>query len=182
MNKILRDNLLRFAILVPVQILILNYVHLFGFLNPYVYLMALLLLPFNMPKSLQYLIAFVTGLIIDIFSMSYGIHASASTLIIFLRPFFLRMLDGNRATELGNAPLPGLKSFSWIATYTAVLVFIHHFTVTMLEVFTFIISGVISVQPSPTRYLRRSVSFVWNISFCPPRISEPINTFNIKLR
>lgn len=137
MNKILRDNLLRFAILVPVQILILNYVHLFGFLNPYLYLMALLLLPFNMPKSLQYVIAFATGLIIDIFSMSYGIHASASTLIIFLRPFFLRMLDGNRATELGNAPLPGIKSLSWIVTYTAVLVFIHHFTVTMLEVFTF---------------------------------------------
>ena len=66
MNKILRDNLLRFAILVPVQILILNYVHLFGFLNPYLYLMALLLLPFNMPKSLQYVIAFATGLIIDI--------------------------------------------------------------------------------------------------------------------
>ena len=137
MNKILRDNLLRFAILVPVQILILNYVHLFGFLNPYLYLMALLLLPFNMPKSLQYVIDFATGLIIDIFSMSYGIHASASTLIIFLRPFFLRMLDGTRATELGNAPLPGIKSFSWIVTYTAVLVFIHHFTVTMLEVFTF---------------------------------------------
>lgn len=134
MNKTLRDNLLRFAILVPVQILILNYVHLFGFLNPYLYLMALLLLPFNMPKSLQYIIAFVTGLVIDIFSMSYGIHASASTLIIFLRPFFLRMLDGNRATELGNAPLPGIKSFSWIVTYTTVLVFIHHFTVTMLEV------------------------------------------------
>lgn len=137
MNNTVRNNIIRFAILLPVQVLILNYVHLFGFINPYIYLMALLLLPFTMPKSWQYIIAFATGMVVDIFSMTYGVHASASLFVIFLRPFLLEMMDGNRANDNTNSPMPGVKPLNWIVIYTSVMVFIHHFLVTMLEVFTF---------------------------------------------
>lgn len=128
-------NILRFALLLAVQILICNHVHLFGFINPYLYILALLLLPLEIPRSAQYLIAFCTGLIIDAFLMTYGVHASASLLLVFVRPYLVHLLNGRHVTEGIERPVPGVKDFRWLFLYTLILVFIHQFTVILLETF-----------------------------------------------
>ena len=71
-------NILRFLLVIVAQIFVLNYIHLFGCVNAYLYLMALLMLPFEVPRWIQYIIGFVTGFIIDMFTMTYGIHAYSS--------------------------------------------------------------------------------------------------------
>lgn len=136
MNKVF-INIFRFLILIAAQIFICNNIDFLGFINPYIYILALLLLPFEIPRSAQYLIAFATGFIIDMFSLTFGIHASASLLVLFIRPYIVTVLNGRKTTEGTEKPIPGFKDFNWLLGYTLILVFVHHFTITLLETFNF---------------------------------------------
>jgi len=134
MNKFV-NNLSRFFVLILMQVFVFNYVQWFGFLNPFVYLLFLVLLPLEIPKSVQYIIAFVTGFIVDAFFHTYGIHAFACVLMMFLRPNIILILNGLKPLDSGVKPVPGFKDFNWILIYTFLLVFAHQITVTALETF-----------------------------------------------
>lgn len=131
------SNILRFLLTIIAQILVFRYVQLFGCVNVAIYLMALLMLPFEIPRWVQYLIAFATGFIIDSFNMTYGINASASMIMMFVRPYLVVALNGRKTDDIVDKPLPGTKDFRWLLAYTVILIFIHQFTTVMLETFTF---------------------------------------------
>lgn len=136
MNKS-TTNILRILLLLGLQVLIFNHIHLFGFLNPSVYLLALFLLPLDIPKSAQYAIAFATGLVVDIFQFTYGIHASACMTFIMLRPYLMYALNVNKKKNDTEVPIPGKKDFRWLLVFTLLMTFSHQLIVTMLEVFSF---------------------------------------------
>jgi len=134
MNKF-TANFSRFVILILLQVFVFNYIQWFGFLNPFVFLLFLILLPLEIPKAFQYIIAFVTGFIVDSFLKSYGIQAFACVLMMLFRPYIILILNGFKPLETGVKPVPGVKDFNWILIYTLLLVFIHQITVTFLETF-----------------------------------------------
>jgi len=134
MNK-LTTNASRFIILILLQVFVFNYVQWFGFLNPFVYLLFLILLPLEIPKSWQYILAFISGLIVDSFLKTFGIQAFACVLMVFLRPYVIFLLNGFKPLETGIIPAPGVKDFNWILVYTLLLVFVHQITVAILETF-----------------------------------------------
>jgi rod shape-determining protein MreD len=113
-------------------------VHLFGYINPYLYIMALLLLPAQTPRWLQYLIAFGTGFIIDIFLRSYGVQSFACVLMLFVRPLIENLISGRKRSESRDLSTFADKEFGKMVVYTLILVFIHHFSVMLLEAFTFL--------------------------------------------
>src|SRR5674536_70033 len=90
-NSILRFGLI-FILLVLFQVLLLNNIQFSGYVNPYVYIMFILLLPVEFPSWLLLLLSFATGLIIDFFSGSPGMHTSATVLAGFVRPYVLRIV------------------------------------------------------------------------------------------
>jgi hypothetical protein len=134
MNKFV-NNLSRFFLLLTLQVFVFNYVQWFGFLNPLVYLLFLILLPLEIPKSFQYIIAFVTGFIVDAFLKTYGIQTFACVLMVYLRPYVILVLNGFKPLDAGVRPVPGIKDFNWILVYTLLLVFVHQITVAILEIF-----------------------------------------------
>lgn len=136
MNNVLA-NIIRFAVTLLIQVFICMNIHLFGCINAYIYLLALLMLPLELPRWVQYLIAFATGFVVDAFSMTYGIHASASLLIIFIRPYLVSLLNGRKTSDTIERLTPAAKDFSWIFAYTLILVFIHQIAVVMLETWSF---------------------------------------------
>ena len=125
-----------FISLVLIQVLVLNQVQFSGFVNPYIYILFVMLLPQNTPKYGVLILGFLMGLTIDIFSNSLGIHAAATTLIAFVRPGVIRTIS-NR--EEDRIEYPGLKqnSFRWFLYYTIIMVSIHHLAFFFLEVFSF---------------------------------------------
>jgi len=133
MNK-LSKNISRFIILTLLQVFVFNYVQWFGFLNPFVYLLFLILLPLEISRTGQYIVAFITGFIIDAFLKTYGIQAFACVLLVFVRPYIILILNGFKPLETGVKPVPGVKDFTWILVYTFLLVFVHQITVTTLEI------------------------------------------------
>ncbi|MBM3427344.1 MAG: hypothetical protein FJX95_01015, partial [Bacteroidetes bacterium] len=52
-----------------------------GFILPWVYIFAILMLPFETPKWLVLVIAFVVGYVMDLFSGPMGMHMTACTVL-----------------------------------------------------------------------------------------------------
>ena len=89
MIKLLPRNILRFVLLVFFQVFILNNLQFGGFINPFVYILFILLLPFETPKWFLLVIAFILGFTIDLFFHTPGIHASATVFMAFFRHYVL---------------------------------------------------------------------------------------------
>jgi rod shape-determining protein MreD len=133
-NRILRFGLI-FILLLLLQVLLFNNIQFSRYVNPYVYLMFILLLPFEIPAWLLLIISFFTGLIIDLFSGTPGMHTSATLLAGFVRPFVLRIISPRDGYESGADPSLIVYGFRWFLTYTAIIVVIHHTALFYLEVF-----------------------------------------------
>ena len=78
----------RFALLMAIQLLVLNYVYLGGYVMPMLYVLFVLMLPTGMKRIPLLLIAFGTGLLMDVMSNALGFHALACTVIAMLRIWF----------------------------------------------------------------------------------------------
>ena len=83
-------NIIRFVVLILVQVLVLNHINFFGYLDPYLYVLFILMLPFEIPGWMLLISAFLLGLGIDLFSGTSGIHTAASVFMAFCRPAMLR--------------------------------------------------------------------------------------------
>ncbi len=63
MIKSIITYLFLFVILMVTQLLVFNNIELSGYINPYVYVLFVLLLPFDVPRSVLLVSAFLLGLI-----------------------------------------------------------------------------------------------------------------------
>ncbi len=129
--------LLQFMLLVLMQVIVLNHIQLNGYVNPYVYIYFLLILPVGISNSVLLLIAFALGYSIDLFSSSGGMHAAATVFFAFCRPAILRLIaprDGYDLETRLNAKTMGIK---WFLTYAAILITLHHISLFFIEVFRF---------------------------------------------
>jgi rod shape-determining protein MreD len=135
-NSILRFGLI-FILLLLLQVLLFNNIQFSGYINPYVYIMFLLLLPIDIPSWLLLILSFVTGLLIDFFSGSPGMHCSATVLTGFVRPYVLRIVSPSDGYESGSDPSMLAYGFRWFFSYTLLIVLIHHTALFYLEVFRF---------------------------------------------
>ena len=129
--------ILRFIVLVAIQVFILNNIQLGGVINPYLYILFLLTLPVQTPRLLLLLIGFALGISIDMFQNSTGIHAFACVLIAFFRPAWLKLVAPRDGFEPDESP--GIKKFGcrWFLVYASVLVLAHHIIIFNLEIFRF---------------------------------------------
>jgi len=129
--------LARFVALIAVQVILLNNIQVSGYINPFLYVLFILSLPVRFPRALVLLLAFVLGLVIDMFSDTAGMHAAATVLMAYVRPAVLRFYaprDGYDAESV-----PGIRGFSlqWFLAYAGTLILIHHFALFYIEVFRF---------------------------------------------
>ncbi len=128
---------LRFLFLVGIQVLILNHIQWNGFVNPYVYVLFILLLPVETPKWLLLIVAFFTGLVIDMFGSSGGMHAAATVFMAFARPGVLRLIAPRDGYETEMKLTPQVMGFNWFITYLSIMILLHHLMCFYLEVFRF---------------------------------------------
>jgi rod shape-determining protein MreD len=135
-------HIFRFFLLIFIQVLVLNKIEiggmLNGYFNPFLYILFLLMLPVNINKVLLLFIAFITGLSIDIFSGTPGMHASACLVLAFIRPGFLNLIaprEGYETTLRLNIQGMGMSTF---ILYAGVCTLIHHLVLFFMEAFNFI--------------------------------------------
>ncbi len=128
---------LAFIILVAAQVFVFDNVQFSGFINPYVYILFILMLPFDISGWLLLFLSFGTGLTIDLFSHTPGIHAAATVFMGFARPGIIRLVG--RKEDLEPGQYPNIKDFGplWFFTYAIILVFLHHLFLFYVEIFRF---------------------------------------------
>ena len=133
-NSVLRFGLI-FILLVLAQVFLFNNIQFSGYVNPYVYIMFILLLPAEIPAALLLFLSFGVGLTIDFFSGSAGMHAFASTFAAFVRPFVLRSISPRDGYSPGAQPAMINYGFRWFLLYAAIIVAVHHTALFFIETF-----------------------------------------------
>jgi hypothetical protein len=136
MIRILSKYAVMFISLVLIQVLIFNQVQFSGFFNPYVYVLFIILLPLSTPRYAVLILAFVLGLIIDIFSNSLGVHSAATVFVAYVRPLVIRVIS-NREDDKSDYPGLNQNKLAWFINYVVFMVLIHHTLLFYLEVYTF---------------------------------------------
>lgn len=137
MNSIISKNIIRFILLVIIQVFVLNNIRINGYINPYLYVLFILLLPFETKGWLLLLSSFFLGLVIDIFAHTPGMNTAAAVFMAFSRPGIIRFLSGSKGIEPGLKP--GIKDmgFKWFFFYSLILILLHHLVLFYVEIFRF---------------------------------------------
>lgn len=135
MNNVVITNIFRFIFLILLQVLLLNNINFAGYINPYLYVLFIILFPFNGNQTLFLLLSFLLGLGVDVFEDSGGINAAACLAVAYIRPLILRFSFGvsydYQTIKFSSTPAGSRLS------YVAIIVFIHHFILFLLEFFNF---------------------------------------------
>lgn len=137
MIRIVGRNIIRFLVLILFQVLVLDNVLMGGYLNPYVYVLFIILMPFETPRWLLLVTAFLLGLSVDLFTNTLGMHAAASVLMAFLRPWVLSVFAPRDGYEPDTFPRIFFYGFNWFLRYSLVIVFLHHLALFYIEAFHF---------------------------------------------
>lgn len=133
MNSAVLVNIARFVLLLAAQILIFNNLDFLGYINPYPYILFIILYPVNGNKTGLLVASFFLGLILDMFCNSGGVHAAASLLLAYYRPYIFKFSFGlsyeYQTVRLNDVLTP--ERFSFLA----IAVVLHHLVLFILEVF-----------------------------------------------
>jgi rod shape-determining protein MreD len=121
---------------VLLQVLVMNNIHLFKIATPFVYIYLLMKLPVDMTRSRVVLLAFLLGLIVDIFSNTFGMHAAACTFAGFIRRPLLERLVDIRDFPEGSIPSGRLFGYGRFIRYAFILTALHHIALFTVESFT----------------------------------------------
>ncbi len=152
-------NIVRFLLLVLLQALVLDQLDLAnGWLVPYLYVLFLLMLPFELPDWAQLLVGFFAGMVMDLFSSTPGMHTSACVLMAFLRIWMLRLLRPRDGYDHTRSPTIADMGIAWWSTFAAVLVLVHHLWLFFVEIYRFDEFG--------ATLLRASLSAVFTLALC----------------
>ncbi len=135
MNSTLIVNIARFILLLAVQVIIFSRIDLFGYIDPYPYILFILLYPVNGNKAGLLLASFFLGLSVDMFLNSGGSHAVACVCLAYFRPAFFKFSFGisyeYQTIKINERLTPERFSFILISVVT------HHLILYLLEVFRF---------------------------------------------
>lgn len=136
MNNFVKYSII-FVILVLIQEFLFNNIELNTYMNPYVYVLFILILPFKINRSLLLLLSFLVGFSVDLLSGTLGLNAAACVVVGFLRPYVLSLFITREDFEQETAPTIAVYGIMWFIRYAAVLILIHHAVLFSLEAFTF---------------------------------------------
>lgn len=135
MSRTILINFLRFFILVFMQVFLLKNITLYNLSSPYLYIMFILLLPFEIPNVLLFALSFLLGLTIDAFYDTPGLHAASCVLLAFVRILFISITVQKEGFDNEPEPTLSVMGLRWFFTYALVLTLAHHFFLFNLEVF-----------------------------------------------
>jgi rod shape-determining protein MreD len=137
MSRVLLFNIIRFIVLITMQVFLFKNMGYYNLATPFPYVLFLLMLPLGIPKWLLFLISFFTGLTVDVFYDTLGVNAAACVALAAIRTSFISITIQLENHETFATPSIGEMSFRWFFIYNLVLVFSHHFVLFLLEAFTF---------------------------------------------
>jgi cell shape-determining protein MreD len=118
-------------------VLVIKNIELGRFINPFIYVLFIIVLPFETPKWLLLLSAFVLGITIDMFYNTAGMHAAAAVFMAYMRPGVLKLFSPRDGYEFGTQPTIQYLGVPWFLSYSGILILFHHLVLFYIEAFRF---------------------------------------------
>jgi cell shape-determining protein MreD len=115
----------------------MNKINFYGFLNPYVYILFILLLPFETAGWLLLLLSFFMGIAIDLFSGTLGLHAASCVFASFVRPSVIKIVGEKPEYDITTQPKLEQMGLKWFMAYAMLMIFAHNLFLNFLDVFSF---------------------------------------------
>lgn len=133
MNNSVLKIILSFVGLALLQVLVCSNMNFLGEINPFVYVVFILLFPVINNRLWFIFLSFLLGYTIDIFLDSGGVHAASSVAIAYIRPLFLKFSFG-AAYDYQSIKFSTVD-FSRRLVYFLLLIVIHHLILFSLVIF-----------------------------------------------
>jgi hypothetical protein len=141
MNKKYLSLIMTFLTVLPLQALVFRNFVIFNTGFCFIYLLCFLILPVEIGAVAGMIIGLASGLFIDLFYHTLGIHAAAGVLFMFLRFFWLQVNAPRSGFELNTLPTIPNYGFAWSLGYSFPLIFVHSLTVFLVEAGGFLFIG-----------------------------------------
>ena len=125
-----------FVGLALIQVLIFNKICLFGLGTPFVYVYFILAMDRDINHNVLMVMAFMLGLVVDVFYNTPGVNASASVLVAFLRPNLLRLFTPRDEFDSFEPGIHVMGIWPYVR-YAFIVVLLHHAALFFLEAFSF---------------------------------------------
>ena len=138
-------NIIFGVFVILLQVLALNNVNVGGFINPYIYPLIILVLPFDMKPWITLILAFFIGLLVDLFTGTLGMHAFSLVFMTALRPYFIKTFSLDKF-EQGRAINIKTQDSLVVFVFIALLFLAHHFVYFLLESFNFLSFGNLTLR------------------------------------
>ncbi len=172
MSNLLVRHILRGLLILLVQVLVLKRISLgsswfWQHAEILIYPVIILLLPFRLARQYVILIGFCTGLMIDVFYNTIGVHAFALTATAYIRGILLSYLEPRGGYQLVMSPTHHSMGLNWLMTYSSIAMLFHILLYEIAEVFTFIYIGKILLKTSITFILSMAVVTGYHLLFNP---------------
>ncbi len=147
-------------IILALQVLVFDYIHLWGYATPLLGVMVVVYSPLSDNRVTNLVMSFLAGIVMDMFTNSPGVAAASMTLASFVQHPLLEMMVPKDSDEnmLPSWHTMGMSSYS---AYLAIMLAVYHVAYFVLEVFSFInpVDMIISIVSS---YV---LSFILAMSF-----------------
>lgn len=152
-------HIIRFIALALFQVIIVNHLNIDGgLIVPLVYPLALLFLPVTLSRLSLMFIGFIMGIIMDMFTGTYGLHTSAMLTLGYLRPYLLSLFSPREGYDNTKALGPEHYGWLWTVKYIGLAFLVHHFWLFNLENFQFF--------RIPETQIRVVISTILSLTIC----------------
>jgi hypothetical protein len=142
MNPVVTKNIARFISIFLIQVLVLKRIDFsfgsFDYVHLLIYPLTILLLPIKTSRAIVLVIAFIIGILIDMFYNSPGVHASALVFTAFLRGFILNILEPYEGYNTDDSPTIETMGIGWFLSYFSILLFAHCLWYFSVDAFSFV--------------------------------------------
>lgn len=124
------------VILVLVQALVLNRVHIMGYATPLPYIYLILKFQAGSSRDANLIWAFCLGLLVDIFSNTPGLASASAVLLTMVQPFFLKLFSMKEDNAETNPSAREMGNGAFMR-YVITCVLFHHIVFYLLDSFSF---------------------------------------------
>lgn len=136
MNVVVKNSI-RFIVLVLLQAFVFNQIEIGFGIHLMVQPLFIMLLPFETGVISLMILGFTLGLILDIFSNTYGLQASSLLLMAYMRPVIFKFYGPREGYDPLKEPSIFDMGNRWFLFVFGYLILIHHFWYFLIEIFRF---------------------------------------------
>jgi hypothetical protein len=136
MIQIIKQSI-RFIVFLLVQLCVLNNLEIGLGIQFMIYPLFIFMLPLELNIFVIMLISFLLGYIIDLFSNTYGLHASAAVFLAYIRPYLLNVFEPRDGYGVNANLAINSMGLSWFLYVFGLFLSIHFSWFFIMEQFNF---------------------------------------------